>query len=454
MANLVWCTSSIVKILSHPSVYFVGTPEEIGHHASPMLDQLAPFNPQIVTPDAIIETAEPGDLAVFYSEHFERFRHAIGVLKSKSIATLYMIDGVLEWRNAWENRPDEIACPHTMRPVLCHKVACIGENQARTIQRWGNQGKIEIVGIPRLDRYRNATNDLTDGVTQPRNLQSRSDTTQSTKILVITAKTPAFTDQQRLTVEQSLTDLRDFVLQFDAPIELQWRLTAGLDQFLGVDNHTNELAGNELFQQLQQVDAVIATPSTAILESMLTGLPTAVLNYHVCPTYMDSAWQINGPSQIEPIIHELIVPPAAKLHHQQQALHDTLYHQSSASDRMVELMVGMIEVAQKQIEQNQPLDFSQSILSLPASICVELQHDQLYPEDPCFKIDDVLELQARLSNALRHIEHQNDAIGVLERELAEAHDIFRQINSHPLAGPILKLRQRILNALSPDSRKD
>ena len=77
------------------------------------MEPLSDYTPQVVEPSAVVENAKPGDVAVFYSEHFERFRSAIDQLKANSVATLYMIDGVLEWRNAWENQPNEIACPHT-----------------------------------------------------------------------------------------------------------------------------------------------------------------------------------------------------------------------------------------------------------------------------------------------------------------------------------------------------
>ncbi len=138
--------------MSQASVFFVGQPGEVAHHAAPFQSRL---NVQIVEPHEVLQKSSPGDLAIFYSEHFDRFRDACQRLKQQNVATLYMIDGILEWRNAWENRRDEVACPYTMRPVLAHKVACIGNSQARVLESWGNQGKTEVIGIPRLDGYPN-----------------------------------------------------------------------------------------------------------------------------------------------------------------------------------------------------------------------------------------------------------------------------------------------------------
>ena len=55
------------------------------------MESLADFTPQVVAAEEVVAIAKPGDVAVFYSEHFERFRYAIDQLKSNSVATLYMI---------------------------------------------------------------------------------------------------------------------------------------------------------------------------------------------------------------------------------------------------------------------------------------------------------------------------------------------------------------------------
>ena len=435
--------------MSHPSLYFVGTPKEIAHHASPLMESLADLTPQIVAASEVVAIAKPGDVAVFYSEHFERFRSAIDQLKTNSVATLYMIDGVLEWRNAWENQPNEIACPHTMRPTLCHKVACIGESQARTLSSWGNQTKVEVVGVPRFDRYQNGEH------SQRRTLGNRITRPESPlNILVVTAKTPAFTIDQLETVKRSLLDLKAYADDSANKIHLHWRLTAGLEKFLGVKNDASDLTGNELFQQLQTVDAIIATPSTSIIEGMLANLPAVVLNYHVCPTYLSAAWQINGPDQIAAVIQELRDPPEAKMTFQRHTLNQTLAHGSNATEKMVTLIRSMADRAREQIAAGQPLCFSQPLLSRSAPVQAPLDHVRLFPEDEAFQQSDVIELQALLSNARRHINHQENRIADLETELSEAHKIFDQINTHPLAGPVIRLRERILKVLAAGSRTE
>ena len=105
------------------NVFYVGQENEIGHHAAPLAN-LRDVKQESVS--RVLQQARPGDLAIFFSEHFHETRSAIRQLQESNVATLYAIDGILEWRNAWVNSADEPACPWTMRPALCHKVACMG----------------------------------------------------------------------------------------------------------------------------------------------------------------------------------------------------------------------------------------------------------------------------------------------------------------------------------------
>ena len=387
---------------------------------------------KVIAASDIVDAAMPGDVAVFYSEHFERFRSAIEQLKRNRVATLYMIDGILEWRNAWENKPDEVACPHTMRPVLCDKVACIGESQARILNGWNNHGKVEIVGVPRFDRYRKPT--------EKQDIQPRK-----FRLLVMTAKTPAFTDEQLGVVKQSLLDLKRVAEQRCDQLEVVWRLTRGLESFLEVFNSNNDLTGNELFEQLQSVDAVVSTPSTGIVESMLAGKPTATLDYHNCPEYLSPAWRISAASQIDAVLAELQNPPAEKLFFQNMVLNQSLYRESSATDRMVALIEKMqLDAAAQIATGDQALRFSPQLLPLPLASTEVLDHRSLFPDDAAFTEQDHTALQGLLSNARRRIGRLEKRVTVLESDLNAAHDVFDKMRAHPVAGPLIRLRERVL----------
>ena len=416
--------------MSDSTVYFVGSKKEIAHHAAPLLNRLSV---KVVAASDVVALAQPGDVAVFFSEHFERFRSAIERLKKSRVATLYMIDGILEWRNAWENKPDEVACPHTMRPVLSDKVACIGENQARILNGWNNHGKVEVVGVPRFDRYRQPT-------------QKQDDQPRKFRLLVMTAKTPAFTDDQLRVVKQSLLDLKNATHKRSEQVEVVWRLTRGLETFLDVANSNNDLTGKELFEQLQSVDAVVSTPSTGIVESMLAGKPTATLDYHNCPEYLSPAWRISAASQIDAVLNQLQDPPAEKMFFQNMTLSQVLYRESSATDRMVSLIQKMQLNAAAQIAAgDQTLRFEPQLLPQPTASADVLDHRTLFPEDTAFTEQDHTALQALLSNARRRIGRLERRVEVLESDLNAAHDVFDKMRSHPIAGPLIRLREHVLD---------
>ncbi len=417
------------------TVYFIGSPQEIEHHAAPLSRWL---EHRIVSPDAILRCAQPGDLAVFYCEHFDRFRYAIGELRKRSVATLYMIDGVLEWRNAWENGNHEPACPFTMRPVLSDKVACIGPSQARVLNHWGNQGKVETVGVPRFDRLVFAD--------QPQASHN------GFRLLVMTAKCPSYTDQDRANLVRSLRDLKGHLRREHASIEVVWRLTAGLDRELGVKNTLTELTGHELVELLRSVDAVVTSPSTAALEAMLMNRPTAILDYNHTPDYVRSAWKVTAPGQLPSLMYELINPPASKMSFQQQVLQDELYLESSAGERMHQLIDQMLRISRECLDRGQPIEFPDQILDPPAGherlgVGVSFDHASIYPEFPEFRCDDPVQLQAELAHARREINHLNCQLDQLRAELTEAHQIFAEIHGHPIAGPVVRLRQKLLRML-------
>lgn len=418
--------------MSQSTVHFIGTKPEVAHHAAP-LDGKVDY--RITPAESILELAKPGDVAVFYSEHFDRFRDACIQLKQQNVATLYMLDGILEWRNAWEDAADGPACPFTMRPVLSHKVACIGASQKRILDSWGNEGKTEVTGVPRFDHL-------------PRPPRTATINTDSGtfKILIATAKTPAFNEVQAERVERSLSDLKTFFesdsLPDGRPIQIVWRVSEALAEKLQVNNSLDDLTGAGLAAQLQDVDAVISTASTLMLEAMLFDRPLALLDYHNTPAYVKSAWRIGCREHIRPVVSELLRPADQKMLFQRTELNDAAYCQTDASARMAQLIQTMQELAMKQVAAKKPLSFAQNLLPLaePASSSdVDFQHKNVFPNFNEFSIDDRPELQSQLGHSRREVEHLKHRLSIREEELAHAHQIFDKVNNHPIIGPVIKL---------------
>lgn len=292
-----------------------------------------------------------------------------------NIPVLVVPDGILEFRNIW-SRPDAIPAS-SFQPLLAHKVACFGAAQIRTLNAWGNIGKCENVGCPRLDPYID--------------FPERQKNDGMKRVLVMTANTPAFTPAQEAAVLQSLQDLLAWSRRSEHAdeVELIWRITAGWEKQIGLDdNRFDERNQTELAELLQTVDAVITTPSTTLLESMLSGVPVARLDYTNSPAYVPAAWNINAEAQIDLVISGLLNPHRARMLFQQEVLHDELNCNTSASPRMVELIEQMLKVADNCRAAGIPLQFPSRLLNPepdePLPFPPPADYPDLFPENTDF----------------------------------------------------------------------
>jgi len=327
------------------------------------------------------------------------------------IPVLVLADGILEYRNTWQQ--PELPPGAIFQPALAHKVACLGRSQARQLEAWGNIGQCEVVGAPRMDRLRERGGSPRVG--------------GSFRLLVMTARRPAFTARQRRTVRESLADMLDWHGRRSEVsgrrVQFLWRLSDGLDEELGLAGSPRNFAKRDLIGLLQRVDAVITTPSTAMLEAMLLGVPVAVLDYTLSPQYVPAAWTITAPQHIEPILAELADPPPSKMLFQQTVLHDALECRTPAAPRMARLVEQMIEIGARCRAAGKPLRFPHRILTeqAPDVVLPEASFDlrELYPDHPVFGEMDRARLQVEIGHLRRHVARLEDAVwgkpGILAR---------------------------------------
>lgn len=326
----------------------------------------------------------------------------------QGIATLQVMDGIVEWRNTWCRRSGSDRFPLNQAPVV-HKVACLGALDARVYGSWGNHGMCEVVGCPRLDGLREVR----------RSVRTQGITGRRMRLLVMTAKTPGFNEDEIATTIRSLIDLRQHLSE-DPDIETIWRLSKGIHNQVGVDNRMTCTKGVELAEILKMVDAVVTTPSTAQLEAMLMGLPTALLSYHAVPVYTPAAWTISSGEHIRPVLEGLRNPPLERSLYQDACLEDALYLEAPATDRLVQLIEAML------VHRRQSLGAGERTLRFPDRMLPAFSSDaparrnpqdgvleRLYPEHEALREHDVGRLQAELDAALivnRRLKLENDLL--------------------------------------------
>lgn len=314
--------------------------------------------------------------------------------RANYIPSLVLQDGILEWRCQYENPlfgAGGGAPQH--QPVIADKIACIGAQSARQISAWGNSDKVEITGMPRLDSL------LTQSVPPPQHPGRR--------VLVMTAKKPWFDSRQKKIILQSLHDVKQ-TLDAIPGIEVYWRVTKNLEETLSVHNHLTALGTQELATILGAVDAVITTPSTAMLEAMLLSRPVAALDYFNVPRFVSAAWTISAKDHIVSTLHELLTPPASKMAFQQDCLADVLSHNLPAAPRVWQLMYQMIEVAEQQRQTQSRLHLPNTMLAGAKNYTRSglLSLETIYPGQPVFADNNIQSLQVRLAR----LSKENDRL--------------------------------------------
>ena len=134
---------------------------------------------------------------------------------------------------------------------------------------------------------------------------------------------------------------------------------------------------------------------------------------------------------------------------QETLLEDTLDCVPNATQRLNTLVDRMLIEAQVATQEKRPLDFSKPLLTREDRqaplVNRSVDFSLLYPGAPEFAECEPLVLQQQTAELRRHNQQLELQIAQLQKELSEAHGIFEQIHRHPIAGPVVRSRQKMLD---------
>lgn len=370
------------------------------------------------------------DLALVSDEFHSLITAQLVRLRHAGVPVLHVVDGILEWRNTWENPRSETAADGMplFQPVLSDKIACFGRAQARILESWGNLGKCEVVGAPRCDHLLGR---------RPRERREG----EPLRLLIMTARTPGFTPDQVDACCRSLIDLQKAVQHWNttcSPLRIEpvWRVAQEAAARLTAQGDGAFTTSGSLADTLASIDAVVTTPSTVMLESMLQGVPVALLDYTNSPHYVPAAWTITARTHIETVLHELVCPPESKMVWQDTILHDNLECRTPATPRLVELVQRMVSHCRVCRAESREVQFPPRMLwsELPDHQLPPERYDlrRLYPNHPVFAQRDLAEVQAALGHAELQIKN-------LRKELADSYLAQHYYWKYTLAGRVQKL---------------
>lgn len=383
--------------MSQPKAYILCQFARTSGVYTPWLDRLP--MPVEVVEDYAADWAVPSDAGILITHMHYRWEEISAlrrVCEANTVPVLILADGILEYRNTWEH--PALGDGSIFQPVCGHKLACLGKAQARIVETWGNPGRCEVVGLPRLDES------ITRSVSPVRR-------EGNFRLLVATANTPSFTPEQRTTVVDSLLCLTERLQRNEyvgkRKIEVIWRLTDGLDKELGLAGDAQS-PRPPLTDVIENVDAVITSPSTLYLESVVRKRPTAVLDFWNSPQYVPPAWSIAAPANLNRVLAELADPPAHKMLFQETTLADQLACHSPATPRLLRLIQVMVTAGQAANAEGRSLQLPARMLPDPARGISPVPENfdlaTLYPKNEAFKITEQRRLQVELAQAIRRLE--------------------------------------------------
>ena len=329
--------------------------------------------------------------------HWETITTLRRIYEEAKVPILILCDGILEFRNTWQN--PTIADGSVYQTIFGHKIACIGRAPARAIESFGNQGLCEIVGHPRFDEmYSSEHLPVQDS--------------GPFRLLVTTARTPAFNEQQHRQVVKGLTELKNRFARNNCVgerlVEVNWRLPDSLlnELNLPIPDRAHKLPS--LSDAIELSDAVITTPSTVFLEGLIKRRPMALLDFTNSPAYVPAAWRITATAHMNPVLEELASPPAAKMLFQRATLHDQLELGQDSRKRLFALFGEMIKAGRRALESGEKLSLPIRILSDPqrgiAKIDDKFDLSVLFPNSPVFRESNVERLQQELVHAIARLE--------------------------------------------------
>jgi hypothetical protein len=348
---------------------------------------------RFVSPPGLLADDLRADLVLLDDESWPHIGAALPELRRRGIPSLHLVDGIVEWRNTWENPCLTGPAPRMplFQPVLADKVACLGPAQARLLESWGNAGKCEVTGSPRLDL-----------VPRCSALRRRRGAAPN-RILVATARCPGFTAGQQEQTTAALRDVRAWFESAGPACEPVWRVAPEME---AVADGANTFGEVSLVEQLQAVDALITTPSTLQIEAMLAGVPVVLLDYSNRPHYLPAAWSITAPRHVAEILPLLAEPATQRLLYQDFLLQDHVASGPSVP-RVVRLAEVMVETGRACRAAGAPLDFPPRIVGdSPATVRRIPGPDlaELHPDHPEFADADLPVLQAELGHLRRALK--------------------------------------------------
>lgn len=268
------------------------------------------------------------DFAIISDEFAPTAIPRIQYCKNLNIPVYHILDGVLEWKNQFHNPRSlgEQGIPIYL-PVFSDYILCLGKSQADFLNAHNSIASAIPFGsftfLDLIHRYHSSSYNYF----LPKRIE----------LLVVSPRTPYFNDVDQEKVLNSIVQLKNWLSKYSDLINVRWRLSEKLG------GEKLDYYKRDLVTELNEVDAVISMPSTAIIESYLMRKPLAIIDFTNTPLLINSAWNINSEMSFKSFISDLFNPDSlkAKLHFQDYLLNMNLNCKNiNPLKRLIEIFLG------------------------------------------------------------------------------------------------------------------
>lgn len=344
------------------------------------------FTDTIISPAKVLDELNP-DLLLLSLEWLPQWRLFSALARKRNIPVVYVMDGVIEWSYIWNNQSYVQPDGTVLQPLIADHLCVIGRHPARILSSLGLADKIHLIGLPRLDTFRS---------------RRHRPTSKYPTILITAARTAAHNTGDRILVKQALRDLKQFFSK-RKEITALWRIESAIASELEVPPYDLDIP---IERALIEIDGLISFPSTTLLEGMLAGVPAAQIDYRPTPSLVQTAWNISADTHIQPVVHELLYPPAEKLAYQNACLEDEL-ESGKASDRLAMLLKNALT----------KVDFTPRDVQKETT-CGPLDFRQVHSQLSCFALSDLSLMQYELDACYRHLDQLETELSTVDQEIS------------------------------------
>lgn len=265
--------------------------------------------------------------------------------RAQGIATLFLVDGPLEWSNSYNNpslrKTNRFFRGYLMEPLIHDVILAVSAAQASYLA------------------FRNPDRDLTFMTYKNQRLTSVKSAPRSDRrwqFLITTAKTPYFGDEEKNNLIHMLRHL--IAVLEKSGYSYVFRIF-DLSLLEKLSSKENLLEGS-FAEVLQQVECVIGTPSSVLLQSMASDKPVGTLIYRDAPLFYQTGWLVADLYSLEATLTSMLSREETRMEFQTCCLKENLSQEDFFT--VLEELVKRQPWRENPVENLQTVRYENSIL--------------------------------------------------------------------------------------------